>query len=281
VIALLTGDAILGRITHRGAPMRDADGNALAPFPAVIDLTTARAVRAALNPKRDGPRHYGGNLPSRLLSGLIRCHSCRRPLIAVNTTGKYQCGSRSMGFTCAQPVSVAAVRAEKTVEAALLAKSGEARWNEIRVLAADDGALAAVDDRHAAVLAQLGKAPTAVLFAALQELTAQREELASRPRKTTVVLVDTGRTVADEWERRDLADRRELLADSLESLVLLGAGGRRTYDPARLLIAWQPSVTEDEATAGVDVILPAGVAIGDALRIAERPARLGPARAAD
>jgi len=263
VIRLLTGDGVLGRITHRGAPMRDGDGNAFAPFPRILDLGTARSVRAALSPKREGPRNAGGALPSRLLSGLIICHSCRRPLLASNKANKYRCASRGLGFTCAEPVCVSAARADKTVEAALLAKSGSSRLYERRVLAADDGVLAAVEDRHAAVLAQLGHAPTAELFATLQELTGQREELAARPRTTTIVLADTGLNVAEEWAQLDLAGRRELLGNRLESLVLLGAHGRTTFDPARLAITWRPPVTEEDFMGDADVILGTGQILAD------------------
>ncbi|MGI5134620.1 hypothetical protein [Streptomyces sp. CA-106110] len=80
---------------------------------------------------------------------------------------------------------------------------------------------------------------TADTFARLQRLQAQRAELAELEPERRTELVATGRSMAEHWAESMTDDRRALLADALEELVLLpGVRGRRGFDPDRLLWRW-------------------------------------------
>ncbi|WP_229398215.1 recombinase family protein [Micromonospora okii] len=248
----LTGDHILGRVTVGNVVQRDADGRALTPFPAVLDLPTVTELRKALAPSPD-PRKRGGRKPARLASRLVECGGCGAYLFVVRRTAShtateiaagrrgrsdliaYRCQRRAGGGLCDAPVVVSALPFEAHLESMFLADFGRLPMVEKRVVVADDGKLAEVEEMISATLAQLAQAVTPEAVARLQSLQGDRDLLASAPRTPVVTRVATGRTMAEEWHARDVEGRRELLADAYE-LLRLGPGkrGRRGFDPARL-----------------------------------------------
>lgn len=249
----LTGDHILGRVTVGGVVQRDGKGHALTPFPAILDLPTVVELRKALAPSAD-PRKRGGRRPSRLGSRLIECGTCGDFLYVVRRTASrtaaevaagrrgrsdliaYRCQRKADRGTCDRPVLVSALPFEAHLEERFLSDFGHAPMVERRVIVADDGQLAEVEEALALTLARLAQAATADGFAELQRLQAEREVLASAPREPVVTRVLTGRTMAEEWHARDVEGRRELLGEAYEVLrVLPGRRGRRGFDPARLI----------------------------------------------
>ncbi|MEU4568691.1 recombinase family protein [Micromonospora sp. NPDC023956] len=253
----LTGDHILGRVTIDGVLQRDEDGRPFAPFPEVLDLPTVVELRKALSPSGD-PRKRGGRKPSRLASRLVSCHSCGGLLNVIRRNGSrtakeiaagragrsdliaYRCQRRADGGVCDHPALVSAEPFEQYLEARFLADFGRLPMVERRVIMADDGKLAEVEEQISGLLARLAQAATADAFARLQELQAERDVLAQAPREPQVVKVLTGRTMAEEWHAADLDGRREMLDDAYQALIIgPGKRGRRGFDPARLTVIYR------------------------------------------
>ncbi|MFI7203973.1 recombinase family protein [Micromonospora aurantiaca (nom. illeg.)] len=239
---ILTGNAIVGGVTIDGEPVRDPEGRLFRPYPEVVDLSTALALRATLAPKTT--REYRGRLPARLLSGIITCGTCGSRLLVVNKGGDtgtvYRCQAQGNGLLCGRAVNISAERAEEHVTREFLDGFGRLPMTRERVTVSGVEDLAAVDDQIAATLAELGTAATAETFARLQALQAERADLASAPRETRTVRVPTGRSVREEWDARDVEGRREMLSDAVE-LLEAGPGkptGRRGFDPSRIRIIW-------------------------------------------
>ncbi|MDG4801693.1 recombinase family protein [Micromonospora sp. WMMD980] len=249
----LTGDHILGRVTIGGVVQRDAKGRALTPFPAALDLPTVVELRKALDPSPD-PRKRTGRKPARLASRLIECSGCGHLLTVARTktayrpAGRpeevrryemvaYRCQRKAEGKLCDRPVLVSALPFEAHLEARFKADFGHSPMVERRVIVADDGALTALEDDVAAVLASLAQSATPENFARLQALQAERDTLAAAPREPDVRKVLLGHTLSEEWDLRDTEGRRELLAEAYAALILKPGkrGGRGHFDPARLV----------------------------------------------
>lgn len=241
---VLTGEAVLGRVSRSGKPVRDAEGEILAPFPAIVSVAESAALRAACNPA--GPRTTPmGRQPSRLLSGLLSCFSCHSTLTVVRRNGRtaaYRCMSRNTGRVCDAAVSVGAKVIEDHVSGRYLGAVGWMPYARQRVITEGVNELAAVDAEIADVIAQVATRATSSLFERLASLQAQREELASTPPTQRIEVVDTGLTVAQWWADAHLDDRRDALAEAFELLeVSPGKPGSRIFNPARLRVEWAPA----------------------------------------
>lgn len=237
---VLTGDAVLGRMVVHGEVLRDEDGNAATPFPAILTLRQSLALREALAQVEDPARRKGGRLPTRLLSTLLVCHSCESVLqVAARTDGTvtYRCQRSSDGGVCDRQVVVSAPAIETWAETFYLGRFGRLAETEKRVVAADAEDVAALDDAIAAVVATLAKAATPETFAKLQELQARRAEaVLVAPTAPRMLEVLTGRTKAEEWQRQDTEGRRAMFLRDVGRLTIgPGRRGRRGFDPERLV----------------------------------------------
>lgn len=238
---VLTGDAILGRVSRGGKPVRDAEGAILAPFPAIVTEAESAALKAACNPAgaRQTPM---GRQPSRLLSGLVTCWSCHATLTVVRRNGRtaaYRCQSRATGRTCEAAVSVGAKVIEDHVTERYLKAVGPMPMYREHVITEGVDELAAVDAEIADVMAQVATRATASLFERLSALQAQREELDGKVPEQRIEIVDTGRTVAEWWTDAHLDDQRDALAEAFALLAVSpGNPGSRIFDPARLQMEW-------------------------------------------
>ncbi|MFD8615394.1 recombinase family protein [Streptomyces sp. NPDC059631] len=241
LLHVLTGDAILGRVSRGGKPVRDAEGAILAPFPAIITEAESVALKAACNPA-GGRKTPMGRQPSRLLSGLLTCFSCGATLTVVRRNGRtaaYRCMSSGMGKTCEAAVSVGAQIIEDHVTARYLAAVGRMPMMREHVITEGVNELAAVDAEIADVMAQVATRATPALFERLTALQAKREDLDGKAPEQRVEIVDTGRTVAQWWEDAHIDDRRDALAEAFSLLqVSPGKPGSRIFDPARLRMEW-------------------------------------------
>ncbi|MET8132863.1 recombinase family protein [Streptomyces sp. NPDC005251] len=239
LLHVLTGDAILGRVSRGGKPVRDADGVILAPFPAIVTEAESAGLKAACNPA--GPRTTPmGRQPSRLLSGLLSCFSCRATLTVVRRNGRtaaYRCMSRGVGKTCEAAVSVGAKVIEDHITARYLKAVGQMPMMREHIITEGVDELAAVDAEIADVMAQVATRATPALFEQLTALQSQREALDGKAPEQRVEIVDTGRTVAQWWEDAHIDDRRDALAEAFALLeVSPGKPGSRIFDPARLRV---------------------------------------------
>lgn len=232
---VLTGEAVLGRVTHGGVLVRDEDGRPAQPFPPILSFETVSALREALKPKE---RKHAGRQPSRLLSGLLTCHSCGSVLLVARRSDgsvTYRCQRSSDGGRCEAQVVVAALPIEEWIEAHYLKAFGSLPLVEEVVEVVGGGALGEVEERISALSARLAKEATAETFAALQEAQKERDEAQAQPVERVRRMIATGETNGDRWRAGDVHDRRALLRDAFEVLVLgPGRRGPRGFDPERL-----------------------------------------------
>ena len=219
-----------GREWSRGTISQLLTGDAVRSL--ILSPAENRAVRELLD-RPANPRH--GRTHSRLLSGIIVCGTCGRTLKVAARNGApiYRCNAREAGYTCGRGVSAPAGPCDDYVERFFLDGWGRLPYLERRVVVAGADELALAEDAKAAALQTLGEAPTQEAFAALQAAQARVEALAALPVETVERSVPTGRTYAEEWAQSTLEDRRRMLLDYAESVVL-GAGrrGNRRFDAA-------------------------------------------------
>ena len=239
---ILTGDSVLGRVTHRGEVIRDADGLPEEVWTPIVTHEESRRLRALFARKRRG---QGRRKASRLLSGLIVCGTCGRPLYVQRAGGKegayYRCPA-TVGFdVCTAKANVRADLAEAEVERRFLAVVGRFQVVEEVVLAPEPVELAQVEEalRDTAAALTAPGADVAALVVRLTSLRARREVFVARPPLPLPTLIETGRTFAQEWAARaddDLA-RRRILGNALEAVVVAPAE-RRAWDPRRIELVW-------------------------------------------
>ncbi|MET7855702.1 recombinase family protein [Streptomyces sp. NPDC005318] len=257
---VLTGDAIMGRATENGRPLRDDEGNILTPWPAVLTAGQVAAIRAVLAPNPAAP-YSGGRHPARLLSTLLSCQGCGATLQVYRRRSRtqnpapvigYRCTARSQGGTCGGPVSVTAGPIEEYLTDCYLTTVGHMPMYRERAIVSGVEELATVEADIRDTLADLATAADAETFARLQRLQARRDELADEEPERRTELVATGLTMSEFWAQAMVDDRRELLADAFEELILLpGRRGPKGFDPARLVVRWAdvPDVGGDEEHA--------------------------------
>ncbi|WP_223778888.1 recombinase family protein [Streptomyces sp. 135] len=247
IASVLTGDHIMGRAVVNGHPVRDAEGNILAPWPAVLTVGQVTALRKALTPKPD--KKKGGRHPSRLLSGLIRCSGCQRPLgverVKRRTSNPeplvtYRCKTRTQGQTCVSPVSATAEHVEAYVTGRFLATVGHMPMYVERTFVSGVEELAALEEELRDTMATLATKATEAGFVKLQELQAKREYLATLEPERRTDLVPTGQTMAEYWEGALVDDRRRELDNAFEELTLKpGLRGPKGFDSNRLVLRWR------------------------------------------
>jgi site-specific DNA recombinase len=259
---LVTSDHVLGRVKVRDDFLRDGEGAIAAPFPSILNLGQVTALRAKLGPQRaKGQGQRGSRLPSRLLSGLLECHSCGTALEVDRRAGRiavYRCPAGRRGWVCEQPVSVSALAIEKYVEGLYLTTVGHLPMYEERTIVTGVEEMAAVEEDLTATLADLATEATPEAFERLQQLQARQRELSDLDPTKRTELVPTCQTVADFWEGAVVDDRRNLLDDAFEELTVLpGRKGPRGFDHNRLRRRWaqKPEAGDEEHPTPVSLIL--------------------------
>jgi len=248
VKTMLRGDAILGRVRRNGQPIRGEDGLPLQVFPAIIPLSDAQRLRARLNQRsrRSGVpvRHN-----SRLLSGLLVCHSCGSTL-RVSRTGQphpktvYACHGRMDGAGCLRSTTIMVDLVEDYITGEFLRAVGHLPWMEIREHV-PDADLTEIEQAIRETTTELAAsdADDGALFARLRALKQRRAEVLARPQDPVFKTVHTGETYASRWEAADTAGRRAMLAQDLDGPIIVGPGkkGRRGphgFDTSRLAFRW-------------------------------------------
>lgn len=244
---VLRGVRVVGKRTERRA-VRDESGEAVRVGPALVSDEVWRQLQRALDAAAVDPRR-----PRRKATLLLHVAWCPRCDETLYYNSREYAGRRLDLYTCSAArstsvraqgkcpgISVNAVRLEALVEDWLLTTMGRMPFLQQKRVGgsstADEAAEVAADiDELAASLVGLrGAAKDAVL----SQLTARQEvleELQAQPAEPErVEWVPTGRTVAEEWEARDTAERRLLLLDLSIRAEVAPANGRRTWDPSRI-----------------------------------------------
>lgn len=252
VITLLTGDAVLGRMTHHGAVVRDDDGTIAQPWPAVLPLEDVERLRARLAAK---PAPLRRRRATRLLSGLLHCSSCSSRLrVSSSAVGgkrvlRYTCRGLADGSGCERPVSIVAEAVDVHVAQDFLARYGESPEIIVQERLPDVAGLAGVEEaiRLAAAAMTAPGADLAFLSATLVDLHEKRATLGGAKRET--VVVTTGRTIREAWDATDIDGRRALIAATFAD-VIVGPGmrGRKGLDASRLTFVSNPAYSLSESS---------------------------------
>jgi site-specific DNA recombinase len=244
---VLTADAILGRVVHRGELLRGDDGLPLTVWPQVLDLPTWTRVRSTLGVGLAREVRPPRRRRSGLLSGLITCGVCGAPLyIRANGDGHaaYGCSARSNGRPC-DGVSISAVAVERHVVESFLSRVGDREViEEVIEAGPDDAALADVGRAIDETTDEMRKddADFVELGRRLALLKERRAALKAAPKEPSVRLIPTGRTYREAWEVAGLEGRRAILGASVAVLsVTKGRRGSRTFDPSRVVAVTNPS----------------------------------------
>ncbi|MDC7120282.1 recombinase family protein [Cellulomonas fimi] len=253
---VLTGSAIVGRVSVGGEVLRDPEGVPRQVYPPAIPLDLWHATRAALDERtaaRKPAMTRARGARSRLLSGIALCAGCGSALyVRQQQNGKpaYRCSSRSNGRPCAAAASVTAERLEEFVADRFLSVVG--RFPVVRTVEREPVAVALVESEEAlrhtsALLADdsltddAADALSARLRLLRTRVRALKAEAAAAPMEVT--FEETGETYGDVWRRldEDVAARRTHLMNALDAVIVSpGVRGRTgRLDPERATIRWR------------------------------------------
>jgi site-specific DNA recombinase len=245
LMQVLTGYPVQGRLMRlldgRYVPVVDGMGDPLS-IPEILTPDESAAVRQKLAPTPDSRK--GGRRPSRLLSGILRCHSCDgRMQVARRTDGSvtYRCQTSSEAGVCDQPVSVSATALEDFIGHHFLSAWGDSPEYVKRAQVTGAAEVEHAEEAVTAALNALAVGATPERFQALQAAQAARDDARDMPQEAQVLIVPTGRTVAEAWEAGDTESRRDLISTSYAEIIVgPGRRGPRGIDPSRLTIITQP-----------------------------------------
>lgn len=239
---ILIGDAVLGRVTARGALLRDEHGiprQVWAPILTAEESARLRAILIASPTEEPAPRRRRA---ARLLSGLMVCGSCGSVLVVQLGNRRhtvYRCKAQTKGLACASATSINADRSEEEITSSFLKAVGRFQVVEEIVINPEPVGLAEVEESLQETAREL-TAPGAdvpALVERLNALRARRDEIQKLPALPESSMIETGRTFAEEWEARDLLGRRRLLLGAIEHIEVAPSKVRQ-WDPSRLEIVW-------------------------------------------
>ncbi|MFF1632864.1 recombinase family protein [Leifsonia sp. NPDC058248] len=250
VAVVWTGDALLGRVTHRDRLLTDDDGLPAQVWEPILDQATLSKLRARMrNPRVKGTTPPKRVRAARLLSGLVFCDYCGKKMRTHSSNGApiYACQTLATGIFCENP-RIHAIPFESYVEKVYLSVVGNHPELEIVETVTDPSTLeelAAVEVaiRDAQLAFQPG-ADYAALGARMERLTFRREQLLAVPASITESARETGRTYREAWfADEDVDRRRQLLSSSLDQISVRRSVKRgRAFDHARITLHW-----DDEA----------------------------------
>lgn len=242
-----TGDHLIGRVVHHGAPVTGPDGLPKTVWAPILDLATLTRLRRRLgNPGRTAPAGPRRVRAARLLSGLVYCALCGSKCY-VRRSGDYPtygCSAKAQGRTCATP-RITATGLEDYVVARFLAVVGDnPEVDEVEVVA-DSGTAAALGEIEAALQEATAAlmedtADGPAILARLDTLKTRRAELRTLPASVERVLVPTGRTLREAWHATDdVVERRALLLEGIDHVrVSMRREMSSAFEPARVEVLW-------------------------------------------
>lgn len=245
---VLRGYRVVGKRSERRA-VRDEFGAPVMVGPALTDDETWYALQDALD--QAGQTNRRPRRKATLLLHVAWCPNCDETLYYNSREYK---GKRLDLYTCeaarykrvreqgrCSGISVNAARLEKQVEEWLLTRFGRMAFKVQRRVGGGSDRRVKLDGLRAdidALAADLAGLRGASRAAVLRQLEARQEALEEIEAEPDVPerweWVPTGRTVAEEWEARDTAERRLLLLDFQLRATVAPANGRRAWDPERV-----------------------------------------------
>lgn len=247
---ILTGWSVTGVPSHRGNPLRSADGEPLQSYPPILDRATFHRVREALARTPRG----GGRPPAQLLSGLAVCGVCGSRVYSGTSRGErvYRCSGNATGG-CGVG-GVRAKLADPVVEAAVLDRYGT--FPVVQVERSESEHAADLADVEAALAEATDAlrgddADLEAVMGRVAELRTRRAALRAAP-GTREVERYTGRAFAGYWRESDTPERARLLAAVLDRVEVLPGRSGGMFDPRRLVLRWSedPSLVTPWAEFG-------------------------------
>lgn len=253
VRSVLTSAASVGRVTHHGEVLRGAHGLPLQVWEPALDPALWHRVRALLDGSA-GVAPPARRRAARLLSGVLFCGSCDRPLYVRDGRAgpSYRCMAKANGQPC-EGVSVQGLAVERFVEAEFLGIIGRFEVPALQVDEDLETAASLLDteealDRVMAALRTVEDEDDEIaLLAQRRTLRARLLALQGAASRPASRLVGSGTTYAQKWHSGDIDTRRALLLGALDSIVVRkGRPGPKTLDPARFEFHWNPDGTPEE-----------------------------------
>ena len=255
---LLTSDVICGRVLHKDSKevVKKGKENVVAKFllddkgmpkeqwPPVLDIETVSSLRTILNPEKPPGVVRRRKHDARLLSGLVRCAQCGKPLYAKpGVSGRptvYECSSRTNGLEC-KGCSIQAAPLEAFVEAALLDKWLYSPVFEFVESTKNEIEAAEIERSINDTLLEMREftADIVALSSRLQILKSREAEAAKE--KPELLLRHTGEYYTPDYMAGlSTAEKRALLTPNIESLTIAkGLPGRHGLDESRINIEWR------------------------------------------
>jgi DNA invertase Pin-like site-specific DNA recombinase len=209
--------------TRSTEPLLDDAGNVYRPWPEVLSPATVEALRATLASRPGGVRRRAGRAPAHLLTNLLTCSGCGRPMsIWYARHRAYFCPSYRLGLDCSGRVSIGADRAERHVIGLYLDAIGDSAMMAPVVTVTGGGDRDRIESDLADTMRMFTRQATPELFARITTLQAERDALSSVPIERHTEWRPTGRTYRDEWDLRDdVFWRRSALAEAFAELTVL------------------------------------------------------------
>jgi site-specific DNA recombinase len=232
---LLASPRIAGLREHHGEIV--AEGT----WPAILDPEVFKVLAARI----DGRALPQGRPHKYLLSGILRCGYCHKPMSGATHKGRgkieYRCLPTPGPERCGRITITAGPVDELVTEEVAQrldrykppAASNGAERELLAQLQADQVRLAEVGTDYAD-----GTIPRATYLAAVERLEARIGATSRRLARTTVVVpVGGADAVRQAWATRSMAWRRQLLRTVVESIEVRPATSNR-FDPERVQIVW-------------------------------------------
>ena len=219
---ILTSYASVGYLTHDGLPVIGKDGNRVRLCEGLWDDATRLALIEKIKPKREGSR---APKSKRLLSGRVQCGQCGVTHYLSGRPLQWRCTGRVRGLQvskkCAPSPGMLVTKLDALVTSFFLTRfgptpimkrifdPGSGHAGRIAELEADQARLQG--DRDAGLYDEPEReAWFRKTYKAKSDELAELKEAPTREAKMRSV--PTGETVADQWERSDAIERREILA---------------------------------------------------------------------
>jgi site-specific DNA recombinase len=222
ILGILTGYASLGYLTHNKLAVLDEKGHPFELCDGLWDEATRLALVEKVKPRREGSRAPKGK---RLLSGRVECGNCGTVHYLSGRPAQWRCTGRVRGLQvsaeCQPSPGMLVTKIDALVTDYFLTKFGPTPLTK-RIFDPGSGHAARIAQVEAN-RARLQSDRDAGLYDAPEDEAKFRKnfkrmgeelaELKAMPvREAQMRTVETGETVADQWNRSDVIERREMLA---------------------------------------------------------------------
>ncbi|MEU5429043.1 recombinase family protein [Streptomyces olivoreticuli] len=264
ITRMLTNPAMLGWKIHKGAPVRDDQGNpVVAAETPILTREEFDQIGALLAPKPTAEKAPRRKDSPALLLRVIHCDGCGSRMYLNKSSGNYGCSSYKYGTHCSAPATVRAAWVDDYVTAEFLRAAGPVQITRVTEIPGYDPqpeidtTTAEYEEHQTQKGRQKSKAAQAAWQRHADALDARLAELETREkREPRREAVPTGRTYSDDWNAADTEGKRTMLVDTGARLMVKRGtkGGWRTLDLRRVEFTitgdLDPCIEEVDTNAG-------------------------------